>query len=234
MNASEMAWTGGLARGGEVGTPGERVYQSQCAMCHGGDRAGSPPAFPSLIGVLTRLSVEQVTDNVKNGNGRMPSFPNLDEPQLDALIDYLRTEPSAGRHPSPVAGAGVADSGAGDGPPCPADQGRSCRLPGSVLHLPRGPSWREILLDSHAHRIGQSAYRGPDRGADRKRARERCRRCPIVQGPDLDALLRYLEVSDKGLVPPNRDAAGAGMFSPATTSFSIRTAIRRLRRLGAR
>jgi quinoprotein glucose dehydrogenase len=48
-------------------------------MCHGVDRAGAPPAFPSLVGVLSRLTVEKVTDNVKKGNGRMPSFPNIDD-----------------------------------------------------------------------------------------------------------------------------------------------------------
>ena len=99
-----MAATGMLALESELGTPGERTYQSQCAMCHGGNRAGSPPAFPSLIGVLSRLSSGQVKNNVKNGNGRMPSFPNIDGPRLDALIEYLRTVPWRDEHPNPIAG----------------------------------------------------------------------------------------------------------------------------------
>jgi glucose dehydrogenase len=113
VNASEMAATGRVVLASETGTPGERVYQSQCAMCHGSNRAGSPPAFPSLIDVLNRLSVRQVTNNVKNGNGRMPSFPNIDEPKLDALIEFLRTGPPREEHPNPIAGLEDPVPGAG-------------------------------------------------------------------------------------------------------------------------
>jgi len=60
-------------------------------MCHGVDRAGAPPAFPSLVGVLDRLKTEDVTDRIKNGKGRMPSFPNLDDPAIASVLDYLRT-----------------------------------------------------------------------------------------------------------------------------------------------
>jgi glucose dehydrogenase len=91
VNATEMAWTGGLIEAQHGGSPGAQVYQTQCAMCHGVDRAGAPPAFPSLVDVLSRLTVEKVVDNVKKGNGRMPSFPNIDDSKVNALIDYLRT-----------------------------------------------------------------------------------------------------------------------------------------------
>ena len=96
VNATEMAWTGGLVPAQPGGQPGAQVYQNQCAMCHGPDRAGAPPAFPSLVGVLGRLSMQQVTDNIKKGNGRMPSFPNIDDAQLTALIEFLRTDAAAG------------------------------------------------------------------------------------------------------------------------------------------
>jgi mono/diheme cytochrome c family protein len=97
VNATEMAWTGGLVPATQGGSPGEQVYQNQCAICHGANRTGAPPAFPSLVDVLSRLTVEKVTDNVKKGNGRMPSFPNIDDSRLNALIEYLRTGgPAAG------------------------------------------------------------------------------------------------------------------------------------------
>ncbi|MGA2635922.1 MAG: c-type cytochrome [Terracidiphilus sp.] len=104
VNASEMAATGMVALESEIGTPGERVYKSQCAMCHGSNRAGSPPAYPSLVDVLSRLSVQQVTDDVRKGNGRMPSFPNIDEPRMKELIDFLRTSPPHEERPNPIAG----------------------------------------------------------------------------------------------------------------------------------
>jgi len=96
VNAQEVPYTSGLVPAVQAGGAGQQVYQNQCAMCHGVDRAGAPPVFPSLVGVLSRLSVQQVTDNVKKGNGRMPSFPNIDDAKLATLIEYLRTGESAG------------------------------------------------------------------------------------------------------------------------------------------
>lgn len=122
VNAQDMPYTSELVPASQVGGAGQQVYQNQCAMCHGVDRAGQPPTFPSLVNVLSRLSVQQVTDNVKKGNGRMPSFPNIDDAKLAALIDYLRTSDTAGagkelgsvaaaqtaaKEPEDKAGAGV-------------------------------------------------------------------------------------------------------------------------------
>jgi glucose dehydrogenase len=101
VNETEMAWLGGLIPATHGGSPGAQVYQSQCAVCHGADRSGAPPAFPSLVGVLDRLTVEKVTDNVKKGNGRMPSFPNIDDTHLAALIGYLRTGAQGGKSDAP-------------------------------------------------------------------------------------------------------------------------------------
>jgi glucose dehydrogenase len=96
VNANEMGWLGGLIPATHGGSPGSQVYMSQCAVCHGPDRSGAPPAFPSLVGVLSRLTVEKVTDNVQKGNGRMPSFPNIDDAHLADLIGFLRTGPEQG------------------------------------------------------------------------------------------------------------------------------------------
>jgi glucose dehydrogenase len=101
VNASEMAWLGGLIPATQGGGPGAQVYESQCAMCHGPDRSGAPPAFPSLVNVLGRLTVEQVTGNIKKGNGRMPSFPNIDDAKLNALIEFLRTGSTTSKSDAP-------------------------------------------------------------------------------------------------------------------------------------
>jgi quinoprotein glucose dehydrogenase len=100
VGSTEMANTGGLTETVQGGSAGAKIYRTQCAICHGVNRAGAPPAFPSLVGVLNRLTAEQVTENVKNGKGRMPSFPGIDDPALASLLDYLRTDAS------PVSGTG--------------------------------------------------------------------------------------------------------------------------------
>ena len=91
VNANEMAWTGGLIGTAPHASPGAAIYNTQCAICHGATRAGSPPAFPSLIGVTDRLKDDQIEQIVTHGRGRMVGFPSLDATKLAALLDYLRT-----------------------------------------------------------------------------------------------------------------------------------------------
>jgi quinoprotein glucose dehydrogenase len=90
VNANDIVWTGSLAE-----TTAQRsaksVYQGQCSMCHGEKLAGSPPTFPSLIGVGDRISSHQIATTIMEGKGRMPAFPNLSEEQMNALMDFLIT-----------------------------------------------------------------------------------------------------------------------------------------------
>ena len=91
VNANDIAWTGGLAENHAGASAGAAIYQRQCALCHGDDRAGSPPQFPSLIGVDKRLSDAAIAEVIHGGKGRMPSYPNLEGDSLDGLLEYLRT-----------------------------------------------------------------------------------------------------------------------------------------------
>jgi len=91
VGSTEMAWLGGLDPVTSGGSLGERIYSQQCSICHGANRVGSPPTFPSLVDVEKRIGTEKVTDNIHNGTGRMPAFPNLDDAQIAALLDYLRS-----------------------------------------------------------------------------------------------------------------------------------------------
>jgi quinoprotein glucose dehydrogenase len=90
VNANDLPWTGGLAENTADESSGAGIYQSQCSICHGDSQAGSPPAFPSLIGVGTRLTPAAMADVLQKGRGRMPAFPNLSAAQISALVGYLR------------------------------------------------------------------------------------------------------------------------------------------------
>jgi quinoprotein glucose dehydrogenase len=102
VGSTEMAWTGGLAPVVHAASAGEQLYNQQCAACHGLNRAGAPPAFPSLIGIEDRLSREAIAHTIHNGSGRMPSFPNVDDATLNALLEFLRTPvaPAEANQPS--------------------------------------------------------------------------------------------------------------------------------------
>jgi glucose dehydrogenase len=91
VNTNEIAYTGGLVENRQSQGAGASTYFSQCSLCHGEHREGSPPAFPSLVGVADRRSRAEMEEVIHDGKGRMPSFPNLKNDTLAALLEYLRT-----------------------------------------------------------------------------------------------------------------------------------------------
>ena len=92
-------WAGWFRIPAAAATRRRRSTRTQCAVCHGVDRAGSPPAFPSLVDIGNKLTDEQIAHTVKAGTGRMPSFPNIDDQGMNALLHYLRTGDTAQMRP---------------------------------------------------------------------------------------------------------------------------------------
>jgi quinoprotein glucose dehydrogenase len=94
VNGIEMAWILKIKPKTSIGgTSGSAVYQDYCAACHGEDRAGHPPEFPSLIGVGDRRTFFEISKKISAGGGRMPAFPALvsDQVRLWSLVSYLQT-----------------------------------------------------------------------------------------------------------------------------------------------
>ncbi len=207
INANEMAWTGGLTENKSGEGPGQETYNNLCATCHGDHREGSPPAFPSLVGIDKRLSYAEIANTIHQGKGRMPSFPMVNDAMLPALIAYAEHGEEADSDPAgdkqemvatntQTGAAGVTDpAGAqsyaahcaichgdqreGIPPSFPALMGVGSRMP------------RAQILD----RIHQGKGRMPG--------------FPRLQGPELTALLHYLGVPEAG-VKPSRGEAGIG------------------------
>jgi quinoprotein glucose dehydrogenase len=89
VNANEMAWLGSLAVNDRGRNTGKSIYLRDCAACHGDSAQGSPPQFPALNRIYSRLSSEQFAERVHKGGGRMPAFPNLQKEALDAIGRFL-------------------------------------------------------------------------------------------------------------------------------------------------
>ena len=91
VNANEMPWTVALVERapllGAVG--GGELYTRECAGCHGADMKGSPPAFPSLLGLTDRLTLPEIRAVLSDGGGRMPGFARLGSDALSAVERYL-------------------------------------------------------------------------------------------------------------------------------------------------
>lgn len=76
----------------KTGTPevrGRSLYEANCSLCHGADRAGRPPAIPPLADINSRLSSDEIRKTIHSGKGAMPSFAQLGDPQIDALLAYF-------------------------------------------------------------------------------------------------------------------------------------------------
>jgi quinoprotein glucose dehydrogenase len=88
VNANEMAWRARLA----VNTPaatGRDLYNAQCAVCHRPDLSGNGGEAPSLVGIRSRKTEEEITSVIQKSAGRMPGFPNLRPQALRAIVRFV-------------------------------------------------------------------------------------------------------------------------------------------------
>jgi mono/diheme cytochrome c family protein len=188
-----MAWTGGLAADKPARTPGEAIYRNQCSVCHGTDRSGSPPGFPSLVDVSKKLTDAQITATIHQGKGRMPTFPNLTDAQLTSLLEFMHQDPTASAGTQLASDkqemASVAAESATNDPKGAAAYQEHC----AICHgdhvegiLPSFP----MLIGAGQRLSKQQVVTLVHQGKGRMPA------FPKLQSEELDALLRYLRVSD--------------------------------------
>jgi quinoprotein glucose dehydrogenase len=88
VNANEMAWNAGLEET-QAGGSSRRLYNAQCATCHGDDMRGAPPQIPSLTDLTGKRTAQQIGTVIREGGGRMPGFPALSSADVSALSDLL-------------------------------------------------------------------------------------------------------------------------------------------------
>lgn len=71
---------------------GQELFRLNCAGCHGVDRKGNLPTYPSLIDIKDKLTKSEVLTPIKNGMGFMPPMVHLSENEIDGIIAYLFAE----------------------------------------------------------------------------------------------------------------------------------------------
>jgi quinoprotein glucose dehydrogenase len=95
VTANHMGWIISLFRNDDPPddpdapkTAGQLLFEKLCAQCHGTNRRGIGVA-PPLRGLRHRLTDEALIKQVRTGKNGMPGFPDLTEPDLNALVDFL-------------------------------------------------------------------------------------------------------------------------------------------------
>ena len=68
---------------------GKAIYMKHCSGCHGRDRKGDEPVYPSLQGLENKMTKEVALKKIKEGSGRMPAFANILKGNDEAIIAYL-------------------------------------------------------------------------------------------------------------------------------------------------
>jgi quinoprotein glucose dehydrogenase len=82
---------------------GKAVYHFYCERCHGPDRAGAPPAIPSLVNAPSVFGGNTIKGVVNYGLKDMPGFPDLTDRLLNNLLLYLGDPATA---PGPIPSRG--------------------------------------------------------------------------------------------------------------------------------
>ena len=139
------------------GDDGQALFEQNCVTCHQAGGTGVPGAFPPLAGNPDVTDAERIRTVLRNGltgplevfgqtyNGQMPSFPQLTDAEVEALVTYVQslgaqaptTAPPTTTGPGPTADAATGRrlfSGTNrlenGGPAC-----MSCHTAGDLNHL---------------------------------------------------------------------------------------------------
>jgi mono/diheme cytochrome c family protein len=68
---------------------GAELFQKNCAVCHGADRLGNPPTFPSLANIDKKLNKDEIGSLLTTGRNMMPNFSHLTKSERVAIVGYL-------------------------------------------------------------------------------------------------------------------------------------------------
>lgn len=78
----------------ELKITGSQLFQNNCATCHGADRKGNLPTFPSLVNINQKLSKNQIGELLQTGRNIMPNFSHLSSSERSAIVGFLYGEPT--------------------------------------------------------------------------------------------------------------------------------------------
>lgn len=68
---------------------GKTFYGTYCINCHGADKKGHAPDYPSLTALNVKMGKEQVLAKIRSGGGKMPSFASVLAGKEEGIIAFL-------------------------------------------------------------------------------------------------------------------------------------------------
>jgi quinoprotein glucose dehydrogenase len=78
------------ARDNSIFENGRVTYMKHCSSCHGPEKKGIPPTFPSLVGLKDRMVEKEALEKTRMGGGQMPAFKGtISAAEEQAIIAFL-------------------------------------------------------------------------------------------------------------------------------------------------
>ncbi|MVM35049.1 PQQ-binding-like beta-propeller repeat protein [Spirosoma sp. HMF4905] len=68
---------------------GKKLYTTYCAGCHGADKNGIEPSYPSLVGLKNRMNRDAALYKISVGGGPMPAFKTILQGKEEAILAYV-------------------------------------------------------------------------------------------------------------------------------------------------
>ena len=78
------------ARDNSIFETGRATYMKHCSSCHGPEKKGIPPTFPSLVSLKDRMGEKEALEKTRMGGGQMPAFKgSISAAEEQAIIAFL-------------------------------------------------------------------------------------------------------------------------------------------------
>lgn len=75
---------------------GQALYTTYCASCHGAEKKGNLPTYPSLVDLKDRMTRDVVREKIQKGAGVMPGYAGiLSEGQQNAILAFIHELPTS-------------------------------------------------------------------------------------------------------------------------------------------
>lgn len=69
---------------------GQKLYSTNCVVCHQAGGTGAPPTFPALNGNERLKDLNLIARPIRLGQGAMPALARLSDEEIAALATYIR------------------------------------------------------------------------------------------------------------------------------------------------
>lgn len=78
------------ARDNSIFETGRAVYLKHCSACHGPEKKGVPPTFPSLVNIKDKMDEKEALEKIRMGGGQMPAYKGvITATEEQAIIAFL-------------------------------------------------------------------------------------------------------------------------------------------------